>query len=94
MYFTMKSRKERVLMEEFYDEFDFEWVLFAAIKKAREKKGLSQRDLAKKIGVEQAAIARLESGRINPTLNFLKKVLIGLDLELTVVETKPINNMV
>lgn len=41
---------------------------------ARTKKGLTQKELADKIGVKQSAIARVESGTSNPTLTFLTKI--------------------
>ncbi len=82
-----KKLKKPVPMDDFYDEFEFERILFLDIKTAREKKGVSQRELARKTGLEQSAIARFENGRIiNPTLTFLKKILIGLDLELKVCD--------
>jgi len=40
--------------------------------------------LARRIGTKQAAIARLESDRANPTLGFLRKVAEALDAELEV----------
>lgn len=79
-------RQSEKFVKEFYDEFEFEWSIFRAIKETREKRGLSQRDLAKKINVEQTAMARLESGRVNSMLEFLKKVMTGLDLELKVCD--------
>jgi len=67
-----------------YLESVFEFEIMKAIIKARAKKKLSQRELAEKIGVKQSALARFESGRTNPTLGFLKKVISGLDLTVTV----------
>ena len=51
---------------------------------ARAQKNLTQRELAEKIGVKQSALARFESGRTNPILGFLKKVVSGLGLSVTV----------
>lgn len=50
----------------------------------RAKKGMSQRVLAKKIGITQSALARLETGNINPTLSFVQKITSGLGLKLLV----------
>jgi DNA-binding XRE family transcriptional regulator len=40
----------------------------------RINEGLTQRDLADKMETSQSSIARLESGKVNPTLNFLVKL--------------------
>lgn len=62
----------------------FEFGILKAIIIARARQKLSQRELAEKIGVKQSALARFESGRTNPTLGFLKKVVSGLGLSVTV----------
>ena len=62
----------------------FEFGILKAIIIARARQKLSQRELAAKIGVKQSALARFESGRTNPTLGFLKKVVSGLGLSVTV----------
>ena len=51
---------------------------------SRSKKGMSQRVFANKIGITQSALARFETGNINPTLSFLQKVTKGLGLQLVV----------
>ncbi len=54
------------------------------IKALREKKGLSQRQLAELVGTTQSAIARLEGGRISPSLPTLDRIANALDAELTI----------
>lgn len=44
--------------------------------------GLSQKELARKIGTKQSAISRLESGTYNPSLSFLHRVSGALDARL------------
>jgi len=51
---------------------------------ARSKKGFSQREFADKIGITQSALARFESGKINPTLSFIQKITKGLGLEISI----------
>ena len=41
---------------------------------ARQKEGLTQEQLAKKIGTKQSAIARYESGTANPSVGSLEKI--------------------
>jgi ribosome-binding protein aMBF1 (putative translation factor) len=50
----------------------------------REKRGLSQRELAERLGTTQSAIARLEAGNVSPSLPTLDKVAEALGVELVV----------
>ena len=50
----------------------------------REKRGLSQRELAERLGTTQSAIARLEAGNVSPSLATLDKVADALGVELVV----------
>ena len=68
-----------------YDDLDFEFAIISALIEARAKRGMTQGKLAAKIGTQQSAIARFESGRANPTLSFVQKLTVALDLRLTVV---------
>ena len=56
----------------------------AALIKRRLEKGFTQGELAKHVGTKQSAIARLESGTYNPSLDFLKKVTNALDARLRI----------
>lgn len=67
-----------------YDKLGPEYELISKVIGARIKKGLTQAELAKKIGTKQSAIARLESGNANPSFNFLKKVGTGLGKRLQI----------
>ncbi|MBA2313107.1 MAG: helix-turn-helix domain-containing protein [Actinobacteria bacterium] len=54
------------------------------IRLARRDLGLSQRDLARKAGTSQAAIAADEAGKRSPTLETLARIIraAGLDLRI------------
>ena len=54
------------------------------IRTLREARGLSQRELAERVGTTQSAIARLEGGNISPSLPTLDKIAEALDAELSV----------
>ena len=55
-----------------------------ALQQARMNNKMSQKDLAKKLGTKQPAIARFESGAYNPTLSFLKKLSTALGGKLEI----------
>lgn len=67
-----------------YTEMQPEMQILRALIISRNKKGMSQRKLAQKIGVTQSALARFEAGRVNPTLSFIQKVTSGLGLKLLI----------
>jgi len=54
------------------------------IRALREARGLSQRELAERVGTTQSAIARLEGGNVSPSLPTLDKIAEALDVELSV----------
>lgn len=68
---------------EFKAEYDRQQPEFAIIR-ARIEKGLTQEELAKKIGTKQSVISRLESGRANPSVAFLKKLASALNSHLQI----------
>lgn len=71
-------------LKRLYEESAAEYELMASLIEKRLAKGLTQSALAKKVGTKQSAIARLESGRYNPSLAFLRKVATALDTKLVV----------
>jgi len=54
------------------------------VKEARRRAGLTQVQLAEKAGTTQSAIARLESGRTDPTFGQLQKLLKACGFRLDV----------
>lgn len=67
-----------------YDDLELEYSIISQLIDKRNKLGLSQKDMAKRMGTKQPAIARFESGLYNPTLSFLKKVSEALDSKLQI----------
>lgn len=51
---------------------------------ARKERGLTQVELARRMGTRQSNISRLEGENYNPTLEFLNRVARGLGKELHV----------
>lgn len=56
-----------------------------AIMKLREEEGLTQQQLAEKVGKPQSTIARIENGTLNPSYKLLNDIAhgIGRKLEIT-----------
>ncbi|MGH2734221.1 MAG: helix-turn-helix transcriptional regulator [Actinomycetota bacterium] len=54
------------------------------VRTARRRAGLSQKQLAERLGTTQSAVARWEAGRVSPTLETLDRIVraCGLGLEL------------
>lgn len=54
------------------------------VARLRIARGLTQEELAHKVGTKQPSIARLESGRVTPNLAFLQRIAEALDAKLVV----------
>jgi len=52
------------------------------VREARKRRGLTQQQLADKLGTTQSAIARLEAAKTAPTFDRVIEVLRALDLDL------------
>jgi transcriptional regulator with XRE-family HTH domain len=52
------------------------------IKKYRTAKGLSQKEIAIDLGIDQAQYSRIESGKVEPTLSSLEKIAEALNVRL------------
>lgn len=73
-----------------YNRLQPEFALIEAVIKARKERGLTQKEIAEKIGTKQSVVSRLEKGRANPTVSFLKKLASALQtsLEIRFIPTK------
>jgi ribosome-binding protein aMBF1 (putative translation factor) len=83
-----KASKKEILKDKEvakeYKKLEPKYKLIVQVIDARLKKGLTQKELAKKIGTKQSAIARLESGNANPSIEFLLKLAKATETELIV----------
>ncbi len=67
-----------------FDKLQPEFAVIRAVIEARMKKGLTQKQLAGRIGTKQSVISRLESGRGNPSLAFLKRLAVAFNTHLEI----------
>jgi transcriptional regulator with XRE-family HTH domain len=90
---THKELKKRALgradVKAEYDRLDEEFTLLDEFLKARAAAGITQAEVAKRIGTTQSAVARLESGRgkPSPSLATLQKYAqsLGCRIELKLI---------
>lgn len=75
---------DRVAYEETYAASKLALTVGEQVRDAREAAGISQRDLAARMGTSQAAVARLEAGGVGATLTTLQKVADALHLNVAV----------
>ncbi len=75
---------ERAAFDETYEATRLALDVGEKVRDAREAAGITQRELAARMGTSQAAVARLEAGGVGATLTTLQKVAAALDLKITV----------
>lgn len=81
---SYKDYKKKVLegrpgLRALYAESTLKHEMICKMIDARQKRGMTQSELAKKIGTKQAVISRFESGQSNPTFAFLSKLANAMD---------------
>ena len=76
----LKNRK----IKKAYDELGPEFAVIRMIIARRLASGLTQAQLAEKLGTKQSAISRLEQGSANPSLALLVKLSKALDAKLEI----------
>ena len=57
-----------------YDALEEEFVLAGAVMDVRNRAGLTQEELARRMGTTQPVVARLESGRSRPSMRTLERL--------------------
>lgn len=89
--FSDTRADDKTFSEDERAAIEMEVAIMKQLVTIREKEGLSQRGMAKKVGLKQSAIARLEKQNSIPTLKTLAKILNPLGYTLTIVKKKKIN---
>lgn len=67
-----------------YDRLAPYYAVISDLIAARIKRGMTQKDVAEKLGTKQSAIARLEAGNVNPSLGFLQRIAQVMGYKLNV----------
>lgn len=76
--YIKKNKLEKILNSKDDWEFEVSWL----VTEARLHGGLTQAQLARKIGTQQPSIARVESGKVMPSIDFLVKLAKAIGTEL------------
>lgn len=69
-----KQWLEEPKYKEAYDALEEEFVLAEAVMDVRNRAGLTQEELARRMGTTQPVVARLESGRSRPSMRTLERL--------------------
>ncbi len=67
-----------------YEAIQLEMDVIRAIVNARTSQNLTQNELAKRTGINQADISKLENGTRNPSINLLKRLAEGMGMNLKI----------
>lgn len=84
----LKGQLKDPEIKRYYDEFGKQLEIAYEVIKLRKERGLSQKQLADKIGTTQSNVARIESGRENFTTETLQRIAsaFGRDLQVQFVK--------
>ena len=82
--FKKKRFGEDPELKKEYDKLELQYKIISQIIDLRNKKKITQKQLAELVNTKQPSIARLESGDYNPTVDFLKKIAEVLDANLEI----------
>ena len=80
-------KKQQMKDPEFVKEYEAiqpEMDVIRAIVNARTSQNLTQNELAKRTGINQADISKLENGTRNPSINLLKRLAEGMGMSLKI----------
>jgi ribosome-binding protein aMBF1 (putative translation factor) len=67
-----------------YEALEEEFVLASAVMDVRNRAGLTQEELARKMGTTQPVVARLESGRSRPSMRTLERLAKATESRLLI----------
>ena len=67
-----------------YEAIQPEMAVIKAMVDARISQNLTQKELAKRTGIHQSDISKLENGTRNPSINLLKRLADGMDMVLKI----------
>ncbi len=82
---TWDDVQKELFTSEEIAESNLRVALIGELIKARKEKGITQKQLEEMSGIKQPVIARMETGKANPQIETVLKVLAPLGMTLAVV---------
>lgn len=82
---SLEEFEERVLSKDEIKDIKRRTRFHLALISIREKLGLTQRELSDKAKIKQPMLARIESGKNNPKINTVLKILKPLGFSLAII---------
>jgi ribosome-binding protein aMBF1 (putative translation factor) len=68
-----------------YEALQPRYALISELIRLRNEKKMTQSELAKRLGMHQSAIARFETGVLNPSFDFVSRLTNALGMKLKIV---------
>ena len=86
---TYKEYKQAALagnpeLRKEYEALAPQYEIIDAVIAARTEKQMTQAELAERADTKQSNISRFENGNYNPSVEFLQKIAMALDKQLTI----------
>ena len=88
----LNEQLEDINFRKEYEDIQPEMDVIRAIVDARTAQNLTQKELSKRTGINQADISKLDNGTRNPTVSLLKRLAEGMGMELR-IQFIPKNNI-
>ena len=79
---TLNEQLKDPVFQAEWESLEPERQIIRAIIEGRERRDLTQQQLAEITGIQQADISRLENGTGNPSLRTLKRLAAGMGMQL------------
>ena len=80
----LKKELKNPIFRKYYNEYGKQLEIAYQISQLRKKEGISQKELAKKVGTTQSNIARMEAGQQNFTTDTLQRIASAFNRDLKV----------
>ena len=81
---TIKENELFLIIEGPCGYLDEEYKMLSSLILMRNKRKMTQKQLANKMGTTQSALSRFEIGSVNPSVKFLKKIAAALNAKLSI----------